>query len=153
MNRQKLVLEQLDSFLKNYAALRHASIPVKGWIRAIRDGLSMTARQLAERLGSTQQNVARIERDELTGAVTMKTMKRIAQVLDCTFVYALVPNSTLKNTLENQIDLLVNQRLKEVSHTMSLENQDLSDSELEKVRRQLVEEYLEKPPSCIWDTK
>ena len=153
MNRQKLVLEQLDSFLKEYAALRHASIPVKGWIRAIRDGLGMTARQLADRLGSTQQNVARIERDELAGAVTMKTMKRIAHGLDCTFVYALVPNSTLKNTLKKQVELLVNQRLKEVSHTMWLEDQDLSDNELGKVRRQLVEEYLEKPPSCIWDTK
>jgi predicted DNA-binding mobile mystery protein A len=133
--------------------IEYSGLSRTSWIRAIRDGLSMTAKQLADRLGSTQQNVARIERDELAGAVTMKTMKRIAHGLDCTFVYALVPNSTLESTLKKQVDLVVSQRLKNVSHSMSLENHDLSDQELEKVRRQMIGEYLEKLPSCIWDAE
>ena len=153
MNKEMLKLEQLDSSLKKYAPLRYVSIPGKGWIRAIRDVLGMTAKQLAQRLGSTQQNVARIEQDELVGAVSMKTMKRIAQCLDCTFVYGLVPNSTLENTIRRQVELVVKQHLAKASHTMLLEGQNLSNKEKERVFRQRVEEYFEKLSSYIWDVE
>ncbi|MCK5785656.1 MAG: mobile mystery protein A [Candidatus Sabulitectum sp.] len=153
MKKKKLMLEQLDSSLKEYAPLRYARIPFRGWIRAIRDALGMTAKQLANRLDSTQQNVARIERDELAGSVTMRTMKHIAQSLDCTFVYALVPNSTLEKTIREQVEFVVKQHLSKVSHTMLLESQSLSNKEQERIYKQMVEEYLEKLPSYIWDVK
>ena len=62
----------------------------------------MTAKQLANRLGVAQQAVARIEKEELAGSVTIKTMRRIAENLDCVFVYGFVPRISLEETVSRQ---------------------------------------------------
>ncbi|MCJ7686122.1 MAG: helix-turn-helix domain-containing protein, partial [Desulfobacteraceae bacterium] len=74
MNKKKLIREQLDASLQRLSPLLDVTAPPKGWIRAIRDALGMTARQLANRLGVAQQAVARIEKEELAGSVTIKTI-------------------------------------------------------------------------------
>ena len=91
MKKKNLIREQLDASLQRFSHLRNAPPPPKGWIRAIRNALGMTAKQLANRLGVAQQAVARIENGELEGSVTIKTMRRIAERLDCVFVYGFVP--------------------------------------------------------------
>ena len=106
--------------------------PPKGWIRAIRDALGMTAKQLANRLGVAQQAVAHIEKGELAGSVTIKTMRRIAESLDCVFVYGFVPRISLEETVSRQAKKIAAQRLSRVSQTMSLENQALSRRENEQ---------------------
>ena len=67
MNKKKLIREQLDASLQRLSPLLDATAPPKGWIRAIRDALGMTAKQLANRLGIAQQAVARIEKEEPAG--------------------------------------------------------------------------------------
>ena len=66
MNRRQSAAEgrrSLDRVLTPYrkAAARR---PPKGWIRAIRDALGMTAEQLGERLQITQPSVQRLEQSE-----------------------------------------------------------------------------------------
>lgn len=151
MNRKRLIREQLETTLQHFRPLRRVNTPLKGWIRAIRDGLGMTARQLASRLGIAQQAVARIEKDELTGSVTIKTMQRVAACLDCEFVYGFVPHSCLEDTIRKQAQVLAAKRLSLASHTMLLENQVLSDKENEKVLSQIVEDLVDTLPSYFWD--
>lgn len=151
MNKKKLIREQLEVALQKFEPLREAYIPKKGWIRAIRDGLGMTARQLASRLGIAQQAVARIEKDEQTGSVTIKTMRRIAEGLDCMFVYGFVPNSSLEETIREQVKLIAVKRLTQASQTMLLENQKLSDLENKKVFAEMVDELMSTLPSYLWD--
>ena len=151
MNKKKLIREQLEISLQKFEPLHAVNIPKKGWIRAIRDGLGMTARQLASRLGTTQQSVARIEKDEQTGSVTIKTMQRIAECLDCIFVYGFVPNSTLEDAIRKQAQIIAAKRLSQASQTMLLENQMLSNAENEKVFADMVDELANKLPSYLWD--
>lgn len=151
MNKKKLIREQLEASLQRFKPLRAVNIPKKGWIRAIRDGLGMTARQLAIRLGVAQQAVARIEKDELTGSVTIKTMQRIAENLDCVFVYGFVPYSSLEDTIRKQARIIAMNRLTQASQTMMLENQMLSDEENEIVYAQIVDELVNTLPSYLWD--
>ena len=106
MNKKKLIREQLEASLRRLSPLRNVTPPPKGWIRAIRNALGMTAKQLASRLGVAQQAVARIERDELTGSVTIKTMRRVAEGLDCVFVCGFVPRSSLETSLRRQAQQL-----------------------------------------------
>jgi transcriptional regulator with XRE-family HTH domain len=47
-------------------------VPPKGWIKAIRESLGMTARQLGARMGVAPSRVVKIQRDEVTGATTLK---------------------------------------------------------------------------------
>jgi predicted DNA-binding mobile mystery protein A len=151
MNKKKLVREQLETSLHRLSALRSVSPPQKGWVRAIRDALGMTAKQLAGRLGIAQQAVARIERDELTGSVMIKTMRRIAEALDCVFICGFVPRSSLESTLHEQAQRLAAKRLAKGSHTMKLEDQALSTKENEKVLSEMVEELVDTLPSDLWN--
>ena len=151
MKKKNLIREQLDVSLQRYSPLRNVPPPPKGWIRAIRDALGMTAKQLANRLGVAQQAVARIEKEELEGSVTIKTMRRISECLDCVFVYGFVPRTSLAETVSRQAKNVAAQRLAQVSQTMSLEDQALSRKENEQVLSNLVDELIRTLPSNLWD--
>jgi predicted DNA-binding mobile mystery protein A len=153
MNRNKLVREQLDASLQRFAALRTITPPQKGWVRAIRDALGMTAKQLAGRLGVAQQAVTRVENTELSGSVTIKTMRRIAESLDCVFVCGFVPRSSLETTLRKQAEQVAAKRLAQASQTMALEDQALSTGENKKVLSDLVDELVDTLPSSLWNER
>jgi predicted DNA-binding mobile mystery protein A len=151
MNKKKLIREQLDTSLQRFGPLLNVTTPSKGWIRAIRDALGMTAKQLASRIGVAQQAVARIEKEELAGSVTIKTMRRIADHLNCVFVYGFVPRTSLEETVSRQARKVASKRLAQASQTMSLENQALSKKENEKVLSELVDELIRTLPSNLWN--
>ena len=111
----------------------------------------MNGRQLADRLNVTRQRASLIEKDELGGSATLKTMRRVAESLDCVFVYALVPRKSLEHTLNEQARRVVKKRLARVSHTMMLENQELSDSNHEQALNDMVKELIATQPSTLWD--
>jgi len=151
MKKKKLVREQLDASLQCFRPLLEVTSPPKGWIRAIRDALGMTARQLAGRLGVAQQAVARIEKEEQAGSVTIKTMRRIAESLDCVFVYGFVPHKSLEETVCRQAKKVAAKRIAQAAQTMSLENQALSSRENEQAISDLVDEIIRTLPSNLWD--
>ena len=151
MNKKRLIREQLETSLQHFTHLRNVSPPQKGWIRAIRDALGMTAKQLAGRLGIAQQAVTRIERDELPGSVTIKTMRRVAEGLDCVFVCGFVPRSSLEATVRRQAQKLAANRLGQASQTMTLEDQALSNEENRKILSEMVDELVTSLPSNLWD--
>jgi predicted DNA-binding mobile mystery protein A len=64
-------------------------------MRAIRDAIGMSGVQLAKKLGVRPQTIEAFERSEATGAIQLKTLRRAAEALDCTLVYALVPKASL----------------------------------------------------------
>ena len=151
MNKKKLIRQQLDASLQRLSPLLDVTAPPKGWIRAIRDALGMTAKQLASRLGVAQQAVARIEKEELAGSVTIKTMRRIADCLDCVFVYGFVSRTNLEETVARQAKKVAAQRLAQASQTMGLENQALSRKENEQALSDLVDELIRTLPSNLWN--
>jgi len=151
MNKKKLIREQLDASLQRLRPLLDVTAPPKGWIRAIRNAFGMTARQLANRLGVAQHAVARIETEELACSVTIKTMGRIAECLDCVFVYGFVPRTSLEETVTSQAKKVAAQRLAQASQTMSLENQALSRRENERALSDLVDELIRTLPSNLWN--
>jgi predicted DNA-binding mobile mystery protein A len=151
VKKKKLIREQLDVSLQRFGPLLDMTAPPKGWIRAVRNALGMTARQLANRLGVAQQALARIEKGEPAGAVTIKTMRRVAESLDCVFVYGLVPRTSLEETVARQAEKVAMHRLAQASHTMGLENQALSREEDQRVLSDLVAELIHSLPSNFWD--
>jgi predicted DNA-binding mobile mystery protein A len=106
--------------------------PPKGWVRAIRDALGMTGVQFAKRLGVRPQSVAALEKSEADGSITIKTLRRAAGALDCTLVYALVPNTSLEELVRARARKIAIRDLSRVSHTMNLEAQQTGDANLEE---------------------
>lgn len=106
-------------------------VPPKGWVRAIRDALGMSGVQLGKRLEVSPQTVEAMEKSEAAGTIQLNTLRRAAEALDCTLVYALVPKTSLENTVNNRARQIATAALARVSHTMRLEDQDTGDGELE----------------------
>ena len=76
--------------------------PKRGWIAEIRDALGMSCGDLANRVGVTAAAVSMIEKAEATEAIKLKSLRRVAKALDCTLVYALVPQRPLEKIIENK---------------------------------------------------
>ena len=97
--------------------------PRSGWIRTIRVALGMSQRTLADRLGVRPPSVTKLEKSEADGRITIGKLEEVARALDCTLVYALVPNSTLQETVTQQARLVAAETLGYVGVTMGLEDQ------------------------------
>ena len=151
MKEKKLVRKQLDKTLQQFQVLGRTNPPRRGWIRAIRNGLGMSARQLAARLGVSQQRVAQIEKQEMDSGLTIKAMRKVAEGLDCRFVYGFIPNDSLEATVTRQAKRVALRRLARASHTMSLEDQALGQQENDDILADMVDELTSDLPSNLWD--
>lgn len=147
----KLAREQLQKVLTEFQPLLAISIPPKGWIRAIRDVLGMSGRQLGGRMRVSKQRISAIEKQEVDSTVTLNTMRKIAESLECIFVYALVPGSSLDEILLDRAKQVASSRVAWASHTMELENQALSRNENGEILSNLVKSIMNELPSNLWD--
>ena len=106
--------------------------PPKGWVRAVRDALGMSGAQLGRRVGVTAQSVADLEKSEASGTIQLKTLRRVAEALDCVVVYALLPRSSLEDMVQGRAREIARKELVRIAHTMDLEAQGLSQEEREE---------------------
>ncbi len=146
-----LIREQLEVTLNRLSSIRGVKRPVKGWLRAIREALGMSGKQFARRLGVAPPRITALEKNEMSGSVTMKTMQQAANALDCVFVYAVVPRESLTDIVHKRAQTLAGKRLSRVSHSMLLEAQQLTDEEQKKVFNAEVEELIRNMPKELWD--
>jgi predicted DNA-binding mobile mystery protein A len=127
--------------------------PPKGWIKAIRESLGMTARQLAARMGLAPSRIPRIEQDEVTGATTLRTLRQTAAALNCAFVYAFVPIESLDNILRERATQKAREDIFLLDHTMRLENQALLKSDLDAERQRMVDSIVSGSLRGLWDER
>jgi len=146
-----LARKQLDATLKTFRPSLNVAVPPKGWIRAIRDVLGMNGRQFADRLDVTRQRSDQIENEECDGSLTLKAMRRIAESLNCVFVYSLVPRTSLEDIVRNQAKNVATKQLAWADHTMNLEGQALDPEENRKVLIDMIEELVKNLPANLWN--
>lgn len=133
-NASTMARRRLDERLKARAGLEGA--PPKGWVRAIRDALGLTGAQLARRIGIRPASLSDLEKNEAAGRITLATLRRAAEALDCTLVYGLVPNQSLQAMVEEAARSAAQKQLAASFHTMELEGQGLRAAD----KREMVEE-------------
>jgi predicted DNA-binding mobile mystery protein A len=150
---KQIARRQLDATLAKFSEVGRLQLPAKGWIRAVREALGMSGKQLAGRLQVSQPRVFKLEQDEPAGALTLRTMRQVAEALDCVFVYALVPRSSLEETVRTQARAVAAERLQRVFHTMLLEAQGLSTEEQQASLDAAIEELVRETPKDLWDMK
>ena len=110
----------------------------------------MTTVQFAARLGIKQPSVVELERREERGAVSLNALAEAARALNCTLVYALVPNESLDTMVKQQARTVAARRLGHVAHTMQLEAQGLPESHNQQQLEQLAEQILSSEPRALW---
>ena len=138
----------LDERFRNIGGAAQYSVPVRGWIKAVREALGMTATQLARRLGIKQPSVVALEQSESKGSIELATLRRVAQALDCTLVYALVPNTSLEETVRARARAFVRRRRAPVEHSMLLEDQSVEGKDAEASLDEIVRDT---NPRLFWD--
>ena len=125
--------------------------PHKGWICALRNSLGMTTTQLAKRVGISQPALVHHEKRERSGSITIQSLRKIAAAMNCKFVYYFVPNEDLENFIERKAEEKALKLLRNIEHTMALEDQSVSRSESQHQLKDLVEELKENPKK-IWES-
>src|ERR1700723_134805 len=138
----------LDQRFRALGPAARYTAPARGWIKAVREALGMTTAQLAKRLGVKQPSVVALEQSEAKGTIELATLRRVAQALDCTLVYALVPNKPLEAMVRNRARTFARRRLEPVEHTMLLEDQKVTAKDAEA---RLDETVRETNPRLFWD--
>lgn len=145
-----LKLRQLDTALTHWRSANLPSRPATGWIKAIREALGMSARELARRLGVGVPTVTRMELSEAEDRITLATLRRAAEAMGCELQYALIPKRSLADTLESRAMALARQQMASVSHTMALEAQSTSRDTIETQTRALAESLLKGSRRSLW---
>ena len=92
----------LDGHFDEWQQLRGLARPPKGWIRAIREALGMSAAALGGRLGVTAGAVTRLEQSEAADRIQLDTLRRTADALGCDLVYLLVPRRPLTTVVRER---------------------------------------------------
>lgn len=125
--------------------------PPRGWLKAIREALGMTTRQYSARLGVSQPRVVLLEKGEAEGTLTLESLRRAAEALDCELVYVIVPRKPLTQMLLDQAELKADEQLGRMDQTMQLENQALTAADRARQRALLVDELLRGDLRRLWD--
>jgi predicted DNA-binding mobile mystery protein A len=146
--------EQLDKRFAKLKPLAQAVVrPSRGWIRAIREALGMTTGQLAKRLGVQQPRIIELEKGEVTGNITVRSLERAAEAMGCRLVYALVPIKPLTQTIEQRASQVAESQLASVEQTMRLEAQGVNDKGSRKKAHQRLARELLHRPARLWDER
>lgn len=141
---------QIDEQLNGIGRLKATTRPRRGWVKAIREALGITTRQLAERLGSNNSSITRLEHRELEGRVTIDVLERAAQAMGCHFIYAIVPDESLEQTLSTKAHEAALRVLEPVKQSMRLEKQGVSEAVTEKQVEALAKQLKERLDPLLW---
>ena len=152
-NFSELKLRQLDATLARWRAAELPARPPSGWLKAIREALGMTATQLARRLSVVTSTVSRLETSEADDNISLATLRRAAEALDCELRYVLVPRQSLADTLATRANQLARERMAGVAHSMALEAQATSNETVANQTRALADSLLQGPRRELWREK
>lgn len=152
MNKQRLLIDQVEAKIKPFASLEQIVPPPTGWIKAIRMALGISLQQLGDRLSISKQSASEIEKREQEGNITLRSLRDTAQALDMKLVYGLVPNDgSLDALIERKARELAIKIVSRTSNTMRLEDQENTEERIKKAIEQRTDELVRELPKVLWD--
>ena len=148
--KQNLLRKQLDQRFQRERG-NFSQPPSEGWIRTIREGLGMSLTQLAKKLGVTRQGMRQIEVSEKKGTLTLSTLKKIADALNCEMRVSLIPRESLETMVHNRARARAKEIVQRTHLQMSLENQG-TDSEFQEGQvEEIAKDLIRNPGRRLWE--
>lgn len=141
----------LDSKIASLPPLQKMQRPHKGWIKAVKEALGMSSKQLAARLGVSPPRITALEKSEVDETVTLASLRRAAEALDCALVYSFVPKGSFEEVLQTRARRIAADIIGKVDHTMRLEAQNLQSDKLNEEIENLAAQILREQHKIIWD--
>lgn len=104
---QKPQIHELDALLAPWQAAHLCVPPGLGWARSIREALGWSTSVLGRKLGMSHAGVRKLEAAEAAGVITLASLYKLAQALECDLRYALVPRTTLALQRQREMQAVV----------------------------------------------
>jgi predicted DNA-binding mobile mystery protein A len=124
---KQIQLQNLDNHFKKMC---FETKPKNGWIKTIRQALSMPLAFVANKLNISEQSVNQLENNEAFETISLKSLRRLAEAIDCELHYAIIPRErSLQKIIKNRAEFKARLIIKEVNKTMELEDQKIENSE------------------------
>ena len=129
-NVQSVLVAGLDSRIPALRSAQASALkPARGWLRAVRSVLGFSQEQVAKKTSTTRQSYADLEAAEQRRAISLNSLQRAAEAMDCELVYFLVPREKVARTYGElaQVHDPMFKHLQASEHSMALENQAVGD--------------------------
>jgi predicted DNA-binding mobile mystery protein A len=111
----------------------------------------MTATALAQRLAMTSAGLRKLESSEAHERISLATLRKVADALDCDLRYALVPRQPLEDKLMARARSVVAEQMGPVAHSMALEDQKVDDKEaMDKYLDSAARSLIRRSPRSLW---
>jgi predicted DNA-binding mobile mystery protein A len=150
--KQQLILDQTDKKLIPFRSLESVIIPPKGWINTFRIALKMSLRQLGNRMNFTAQNIKQMEEREVSGVITINSLRQVALALDMKLVYGFVlKHESLEQMIEKRANEVAREIVMRTNNSMKLEDQQNSEERIKKAIAQKTFEIKNEIPKYLWD--
>jgi predicted DNA-binding mobile mystery protein A len=150
---RKLRRRLLDQRIARVFPTRDTAQQKDGWVRAVREVIGMTAQQLAKRLNVSTATVLAFEQREQRGKVTLELLDRAAKAMKCQLVYAILPQKSFEDLVEEQARRIAQKMLERISHSMALEAQFTDDIELNAQLEELTTKIKNEMKTVLWATQ
>jgi predicted DNA-binding mobile mystery protein A len=148
--KQRLILEHVSRKLESFGPL--AAQQPSGWINTIRTALNMSLSQLGKRANKTAQGARALEQREKSGAITLQSLREIAEAMDMKLVYAIVPKAgTLEEMVNEKVALKAQEIVNRTSTSMALEDQENAKARLLGAFAEKKMELKNEMPKFLWD--
>ena len=148
---RSMVREQYKEIANSATKLKELPMaPSEGWVRTIRKALDMSGAQLAERLNLSRNRISILERREVEGVININQLKKMAEMLDCEFTYALVPKKDVSSLMEDRAEELAKEKLATNSQNMFLEAQVITPQKEEFLINELKRDFLKAGGRVLW---
>lgn len=139
----KLAASQIErrfAKLRRIAAESHVR---PGWIEFLRRALGMSIRDIARHTGLSFATIAKMEKREQEGTITIASLRKIADAVDCDVIYALVPRRPVEEILRDRARAKATAIIQAADVHMSLEDQRVRrslKSRIEELAEQLIDD-------------
>lgn len=148
----KLTLEQIDKKIKQISSLSKLTLPSEGWIYNIRQALSISLKQLGNKMNLTPAGVKEMEKREKNDSITIKSLKDFASSLELKFVYGFIPKEgSLEKMIEKRALEIAQQIVLKTSLTMALEDQQNNPARIKKAIKDRAQQIKNEMPKYLWD--
>ncbi len=146
MNTRIMQIRALDKKTSSLSDAKNIVPKGTSWINTVREAIGMTAIQLAKRLGVNQSRISKMEANEAN--LKLCTMKKVAEAMNCDFVYYFKPKTNFQDIVQNQAKKKAEEILLGVNLNMALENQDIQTKE---AIDDMADDFINGNTKRIWD--
>jgi len=118
-----ILLEGLQQKVEALNAARAAAAkPARGWLRAVREAVGLTQGALAAKLAVKRQSYAQFEAAEERGSISVASLRRAAEAMDCDLVYYIIPRESVARSYAGLAEIHdpAAMHLRATDHSMAL---------------------------------